>query len=211
MPVLLGLAALWAAVLLPDFLRRRTTRRSGDSISSFSRHLSVLERSHQRSTGMTSNVVRIGQRSTAPRAGAPLSTPVAPLVARRGPAGAQRPAPRPGHARPAAPRPSVPHAAAQRSSDAAPVRRSGAQQRRQDVIVALLAASLLSFLATLTFSGLFLYLHVLIDLALVAYVAAVLTVTRRVQARSAQVSYLPQRSAMVPATAHQQQRRTAAR
>jgi hypothetical protein len=86
------------------------------------------------------------------------------------------------------------------------------QQRRQDVIVALLAASLLSFLATLTFSGLFLYLHVVIDLALVAYVAAVLTVTRRVQARS-QVSYLPQhsmRSAMVPATA-QSERRTAAR
>jgi hypothetical protein len=91
--------------------------------------------------------------------------------------------------------------------------RSAVQQRRQDVIVALLAASLLSFLATLTFSGLFLYLNVVIDLALVAYVAAVLTVTRRVQARS-QVSYLPQRSpihsAMVPATA-QSERRTAAR
>jgi hypothetical protein len=39
-PVLLGLAALWVAVLLPDFLRRRGTRRSADSISAFNRNLS---------------------------------------------------------------------------------------------------------------------------------------------------------------------------
>jgi hypothetical protein len=157
-----------------------------------------------------SNVVRIGQRSAPARAATPLSSPVAPLVARRGQTTAQRPAS-------GANRSARPAAAAPTQRPAAPAAgrsgRSVVQQRRQDVIVALLAASLLSFLATLTFSGLFLYLHVVIDLALVAYVGAVLTVTRRVQARS-QVAYLPQRaqvtSAMVPATA-QSERRTAAR
>jgi len=196
LPVLLGLAALWAAVLLPDFLRRRTTRRSSDSISSFSRHLSVLERSHQRSTGM-GHVVRLGARPAAP-----LSSPVAPLVARKGSAPARHSAPAVQRSA-QAPRPQAP---------SGPSGRSAGQQRRQDVIVALLAASLLSFLATLTFSGLFLYLHLAIDLALVAYVGAVLTLTRRNQARSSQVTYLSQRapmSSMVPVAA--QQRRTAAR
>lgn len=55
--------------------------------------------------------------------------------------------------------------------------------------MALIAASLLSFLAMLTFSGAFLVLHIAIDLALVAYVAAVLTITRRTQARGS-VTYL---------------------
>ena len=164
--VLLGLAALWVAVLLPDFLRRRTTRRSGDSISSFSRHLSVLERSHVRTTSTTSNVVRLAARQTPMR-------PTVPSVGRS----LSQPARRPVHAAPAGPAPT-------------PARSSWAQRRRQDVIVSLLAASLLTFLATVTFSGLFLYLHLLVDLALVAYVAAVLSLTRRQAARS-RVSYLP--------------------
>ena len=140
------------------------------------------------------NVVRLGARPAAP-----LSSPVAPLVARKGSAPAHRAAP-------------VARTAAGPQPQSRQNGRSVAQQRRQDVIVALLAASLLSFLATLTFSGLFLYLHLAIDLALVAYVGAVLTLTRRNQARSSQVTYLPQRapmSSMVPVAA--QQRRTAAR
>ena len=144
------------------------------------------------------NVVRFGARPARP-----LSSPVAPLVARKGSAPARRPAPTTART-----------AAVQQQRPAQPRQsgRSVAQQRRQDVIVALLAASLLSFLATLTFSGLFLYLHLVIDVALVAYVGAVLTLTRRHQARS-QVTYLPQRStmsSMVPVAA-QQQRRSAAR
>jgi hypothetical protein len=194
---------LWAAVLLPDLLRRRTTRRSSDSISSFSRHLSVLERSHQRSTGSVprpGNVVRFGARPAGP-----LSTPVAPLVARRG-ATPGRPA-----ASPARPAPAGRQQAPGRQPAGGRSGRSAAQQRRQDVIVGLLAASLLSFLATVTFSGLFLILHLVIDAALVAYVGAVLALTRRKQARS-QVAYLPQRSPMSSmVTVPAQQRRHAAR
>ena len=60
--------------------------------------------------------------------------------------------------------------------------------------MSLFAASLLTFLATITFSGLFLVLHVIVDLALVAYLAAVLSVTRRRAARG-RVTYLPGASA----------------
>ena len=127
MAVLLGLAALWVAVLLPDFLRRRGTRRTGDSISSFSHHLSVLERSNplggppRRSA---SNVVPFARRNT-PKTASPASTRMAPMSSN-------------GVARPVGGRP-------------ARMTRSQAQQRRQDVIVALGAASLLTFLATIAF------------------------------------------------------------
>ena len=86
--------------------------------------------------------------------------------------------------------------------------RSQAQQRRQDVIVGLGAASLLTFLATIAFGGPLLFLHLAVDVALLGYLAMVLQVTRRNQGRAA-VSYLaPSPRVMVPA---QQQRSSAAR
>jgi len=215
--VLLGLAALWIVVLLPDVLRRRSTRRPADSISTFSRHLTGLERSQHRAIGSErhGNVLRFG-----PRPGSsltPLHQPVAPLVAPRGAQrshrGAQRPAAQHRAQQRVAARPAGAAARTARPVEGAP-RRTAAQQRRQDVIVALIAASLLSLLATITFSGAFLVLHLVIDVALLAYVGAVLAITRRTQAR-AQVTYLHQGSmgrmptgmAAVPA----QQRRSVAR
>ena len=66
----------------------------------------------------------------------------------------------------------------------------------------------------LTFSGAFLILHIVIDLVLVAYVAAVLTITRRTQTRGkvtslarARMERMPNR--MVPVAA--QSRRSAIR
>lgn len=183
--VLLGLAVLWIVVLLPDVLRRRSYRRPTDSISSFSAHLSVLESSQRRAVRREGGLVGIG----------PLTRP---QVA----------------SRPARPVPATRVANPQQRPAGGGPRRSGAQQRRQDVIVSLLAASLLSFLAMLTFSGAFLILHIVIDLALVAYVAAVLTITRRTQTRSkvtslarARMERMPNR--MVPVAA--QSRRSAIR
>lgn len=43
--VLVILGVMWAAVLLPPWLRSRSEHRPSDSIHSFRRHLSVLERS----------------------------------------------------------------------------------------------------------------------------------------------------------------------
>ncbi|MEI2699509.1 MAG: hypothetical protein V9E94_14670 [Microthrixaceae bacterium] len=42
--VLLGLAVVWAIVLLPEAMKRISKARSGDSIRSFNHHLSSLQR-----------------------------------------------------------------------------------------------------------------------------------------------------------------------
>lgn len=55
--------------------------------------------------------------------------------------------------------------------------------------MALGAAALLSFLATLAFGGPLLVLHLVIDVLLVTYLALVLKFTRRERARS-EVAYL---------------------
>ena len=65
-----------------------------------------------------------------------------------------------------------------------------AQRRRQDVIVGLGSASLLSFLATIAFSGAMLTVHLVIDAAFLAFLALSLRASARLKARS-QVSYLP--------------------
>ncbi len=57
--------------------------------------------------------------------------------------------------------------------------RSQAQQRRQDVIVGLSAAALLTLLATVAFGGVMLYLHLLVDLLFVAYLGLLLLAPRR--------------------------------
>lgn len=206
MPVLFGLAALWIIVLLPDVLRRFSQRRPTDSISTFSRHMSVLERSHSQTlTPSRNNVVRFAPRSLTNRP-TPLSRPVAPLVPTTRSSRQAELAGRPQAVRSQVSRPNP--ASSARDAAAQPaLRRSPAQQRRQDVIVALVAASLLSFLATITFSGAFLAVHLVIDVALVAYVAAVLSVTRRTQSRGS-VTYLPshQVRGMVPAAAHHERR-----
>jgi hypothetical protein len=186
--VLLGLAALWVAVLLPDILRRRGSRRTGDSISNFTHHLSVLERSNPLGRGSSrrtaSNVVPFARRTPAP-ASSPTKTRVAPMSATGVP---------------------MPLGGQQTR-----MTRSQAHQRRQDVIVGLGAASLLTFLATLAFGGPLLFVHLAVDLALLAYLGLVLQVTRRSQGR-ADVAYLnpsPRLNrAMMPA---HEQRSSAAR
>jgi hypothetical protein len=77
--VLFILAAMWAAVLLPPWLRNRTENRPADSIVSFRRQLSVLERTTPGTT-VAAPVTRIGSLSSlqsAPvvsvAAGAPIS------------------------------------------------------------------------------------------------------------------------------------------
>ena len=66
--VLLILAIVWAAVLVPPWLRNRSESRPADSISSFRRQLSVLERTSP------------GTGITPVRRPAPAPMPVAPAV-----------------------------------------------------------------------------------------------------------------------------------
>ncbi len=62
--IFLGLAVVWAIVLLPEVLRKISGSRHSDTIRSFNHQLSVLNRSEQRGAGR-SNVIDLGARAAA--------------------------------------------------------------------------------------------------------------------------------------------------
>ena len=82
------------------------------------------------------------------------------------------------------------------------------QQRRQDILSALIAAALLSFLGSVSVGGILMVVHAVIDIALVLYLGALLTIKRREQMR-AQVGVLyqaPQQfNSVMPAMVERQQ------
>src|SRR3546814_9095948 len=59
--VLVILAMIWAAVLVPPYLQNRRESRPGDSIASFRNQLSVLERTTPGEIGRASGRERVGQ------------------------------------------------------------------------------------------------------------------------------------------------------
>lgn len=62
--IFLGLAVVWAIVLLPEAFRKLAGARSSDSIRSFNHQLSVLDRSGNRSHSRSSNVIDLRSRGT---------------------------------------------------------------------------------------------------------------------------------------------------
>ncbi len=154
--VLLGLAVVWAIVLAPEVLRRTSGMRRVDPVHAFHRQMSSLDRPGSRPSARPgSNVIdlRGPSRSTRPASTRPASTrPMQrPTAARYG-----GPAPRP-----AAPR----HRPAARSIVSPRV-----QRRRQDVLIVLVAAAVLTLLCAVAFGGAFLVLHLVADVLLVSYV-----------------------------------------
>ena len=79
--VLFILAAMWAAVLLPPWLRNRTESRPADSIVSFRKQLSVLERTTPGTT-VAAPVTRIGALSGMTMQGGVPVQPSAPISLR---------------------------------------------------------------------------------------------------------------------------------
>lgn len=163
--LLFGLGVAWAVVLVPDLIRRSTASRRSDTIGQFARNLSSLERS--RPVGVNrSNVVQFPSN---------FSQLNGPLTGSGAAGNMQRPA----------------SSATERvrlSDDRRP-RRSAVQQRRQDVLSALIAAALLSFLGSVSVGGVLMYVHAAIDVALALYLGALLVIKRREQMR-AQVGVL---------------------
>jgi hypothetical protein len=149
--VIVGLALVWAVVLLPDLVARISRGRRSDTIRSFNTQLSSLGRSAP--VRADDNVIDIRARKPATNRATRNTVLVAPY------AGSLRPAHGSG---PVTPR-----------SDAGITRSSGAvRKRRQDVLIALGAAALLTLLATVAFGGVFLYLHLVADLLMAAYLIA---------------------------------------
>lgn len=79
--VFLGLAVVWAIVLLPEVARKFSGRRRSDTIRSFNEQLSVLDRSGRSGAGDRSNVVNL--RPGRPAAAAAPTPVVVPASVRR--------------------------------------------------------------------------------------------------------------------------------
>lgn len=190
--LLFGLGVAWAVVLVPDFIRRNAASRRSDTIGQFARNLSSLERSapvgvhRPASSFQHHNVVQFpgGRALTGPVA--PLGEPTIDL-------------------RDGAPRRVTPAA-----GPAARTRRpSAAKQRRKDILTALVAAAVLTFLGSVSLGGALVMVNAVVDVALVAYLGALALVSRKERMRAqVGVLYTAQFRGVAPAYAD---RRTAVR
>lgn len=168
--VLVILAVIWAAVLLPPYLQNRSESRPADSISTFRNQLSVLER-----------------RAT--------------MVAPSGPSGAS------GRALGApvrAARPAADLRARSPQLDRARLARAEAKRRRRDILVTLLAAAGLTLVLSFALPTV-VFLHLLIDVLLVAYVGLLLRQKRIAEEKAMKVRYLAPARRPVVAPAAQPQ------
>lgn len=139
--VLLALAGIWAAVLLPPYLQKRRATHPSSSVVDFHQQLAVLQR-----TGRALH-------------GAPLRTGYAP-------------------------RPSVSRTAYGPTMRAtAPQPRPDVMSRRRDAFMTMLVAAGMTLLLALIFGGGLWVLHLIVDAALLGYVALL------IQAQAQPVAY----------------------
>lgn len=146
--MLLILAVIWAAVLVPPMLRARSEGRPSDSIGEFHHHLSVLRR-----TGPTDVAAANRLHST----GAPSYVSAGPWTAAR-----------------------------------LEARRRRTVKRRRDILVGLLAGMAATLLlATIPALRDLLYLHLLLDVLCVAYVALLVRMRNVAAEREMKLRFLP--------------------
>lgn len=163
--VLLGLAVVWAIVLLPEAMKRISKARSGDSIRSFNHHLSSLQRGNPHA-------------STAPVRVAPGRVAQGRVAQNRVAQGRgnQRDGGRSSNVidmRSGLARGSV--AVGSRSASPAEVH-PAVRRRRQEVLTVLGSASVLTLLCSVAFGGPFLVLFLVSAALLVAYAVALFQV-----------------------------------
>lgn len=165
--VLLVLAVIWAAVLIPPALRARAEGRPGDSISAFHRQLAVLRR-----TGPLSGGSGPGSRgpSPLPRASSPAGSMGVNV----------RPLRRPGRV-PGTPVRPTPSAA-----------RARTLQRRRAVLGALVAGAVGTLvLGAIPFLRFLWGLHLIVDVLLAVYVGLLIHQRNLAAERDINVHFLP--------------------
>ena len=181
--VLVILALIWVAVLVPPIIRRRSERRPADSISAFRRQLTVLRRTRPYAPAR-------GLVPERPRAHAYVAGPAAPvtsLSARRSMATA-----RARQARPVAPR--------ALAVAGLPSTRTRTLRRRRDVFVVLLGAAVLTLLLGLIPAlRVVLYAHLVVDVLLGAYVALLVRQRGVAAEQDMKVRFFPGPQAQEPA------------
>ena len=182
--VLLVLAGIWAAVLIPPAIRARAEGRPGDSIHNFKRQLSVLRRTGPHRASLNGGGRAVGgehwYRHVSPASVAPVHGPLrsstAPVGATRAPVRGMRP-------------PTAVSAA-----------RSRTIRRRRDVLTALLVACLATLALGLLFSmGIMMVAHLVSDVLLVAYVTLLVHQRNVAAERDMKVRFLPQAQRFDPA------------
>ena len=181
--VLLILAAIWAAVLIPPALRRRAAGRPGDSIHAFQGQLSTLRRTAPRGH-------RLGMGDHWSRPSTPLAPPLAPLG--RPHIGPTHVGPThvPGGSRTVV----TPPAWAGMRAPAAvvPSSRTRTLRRRREILTALAVAAVASLvLGALPFLRMLWAAHVVFDVLLVAYVALLIRQRNVAAEREMKVRFLP--------------------
>lgn len=179
--VLLVLAGIWAAVLIPPAVRARAEGRPGDSIHNFKRQLTVLRRTgpHRASAG--------GDHWYRSHNSQAALTPV------HGPIRSARTVPMTSH-RAAAP------VRGMRAATPVSAARSRTIRRRRDILSALLVAVFATLALGLLFSiGIMLVANVISDLLLVAYVALLVHQRNVAAERDMKVRFLPQAHRLDPA------------
>jgi hypothetical protein len=172
--VLVILGGIWAAVILVPLVRARTEGTLGDSIGTFRRHLSVLERAGPTSVSPANRLRTPASQATIP----PYRRPAAAGAA-RGRQGAL--------AGTAGPRSGPP-----RLSAAAIQRRHQAQRRRRDVLFTLLAAMAASLLLSMIHGlHIMLVVHVVLDILFVVYVGLLIRMRNLAAEREMKLTFLP--------------------
>lgn len=159
--VLLILAVIWAAVLIPPALRARAEGRPADSITAFHRQLAVLRRTGPRLGGFGS------RSSAAPTDALPFSTPFTP--------------PRAVSIVPTAPAP----------SRAALARRASRRRRRDILTALLVAAGTTLVLGAVPALRMLWLVHGVVDALLISYVALLVRQRNLATEREMKVRLLP--------------------
>jgi hypothetical protein len=173
--VLLMLGGIWAVVLIVPFVRARSDGSLGDSIGTFRRHLSVLERAAPTSVNPANRLRLPGQVAippyrppTASGAGRSRQSAFAPVPARRSAVGV-------GYAPPVSGQ-----------------RRRQAQKRRRDVLFALLAGMAGSLLLSMVHGlGVMMVVHVVFDLLFVCYLGLLVRMRNVAAEREMKLTFLP--------------------
>ena len=181
--VLLVLAGIWAAVLIPPAVRARAEGRPGDSIHNFKRQLTVLRRTgpHRGSVNGGGRVAggdhwyRSSSASLTPVHGPLRSARTAPIAAHRGPVRQVR------------------------AASAATAARSRTIRRRRDILTALLVAVVATLVLGVLLGGIMLVAHVVADILLIAYVALLVHQRNVAAEREMKVRFLPQPHRLDPA------------
>jgi hypothetical protein len=177
--VLVGLAIVWIAVLVPPALRARAEGRPGDSISAFRRQLVVLRR-----TRPHAQRAMVPERPVGHAYIAQPGVPVTSLTARRAVAARRTP----------------PAGARALATAGLPSTRSRTLRRRRDVLVGLLAMAAVSLVLGVVLGSLALLLaHLVADVLLVAYVALLIRQRTLAAEREMKVRFLPEARPMQPA------------